>query len=90
MVKRSTIIAGLMVIGVLTAGFSTYSNLTEKPKYTIRYDYTVRYGDTLWDLAAKNSPDDMDIREYMFNLQQINGENITDLKPGQVITLYRY
>lgn len=84
MVKRSTIIAGLMAIGVLTVGFSTYSNLTEKPKYIIRYDYTVRYGDTLWDLAAKNSPDDMDIREYMFNLHQINGENITDLKPGHL------
>lgn len=90
MVKRSAIIAGLLAIGVLTAGFSTYSNLTEKPKYIIRYDYTVRYGDTLWDLAAKNSPDDMDIREYMFNLHQINGENIANRKPGQVITLYRY
>lgn len=90
MVKRSTIIAGLLAIGVLTASFSAYSHMTEKPKYQIRYDYTVRYGDTLWDLAAKNSPDDMDIREYMFNLHQINGENITDIKPGQVITLYRY
>lgn len=90
MVKRSTIIAGLMVIGVLTAGFSTYSNLTEKPKYQIRYDYTVRYGDTLWDLAAKNAPDDMDIREYLHNLYQINGADIVNLKPGQVITLYRY
>lgn len=90
MVKRSTIIAGLVAIGVLTAGFSTYSNLTEKPKYQIRYDYTVRYGDTLWDVAAKNAPDDMDIREYIYNLKVINGGDIPELKPGQVITLYRY
>lgn len=90
MVKRSTIIAGLVAIGVLTAGFSTYSNLTETPKYQIRYDYHVRYGDTLWDVAAKNAPNDMDIREYIYNLKVINGGDITDLKPGQVITLYRY
>lgn len=43
MVKRSTIIAGLVAIGVLTAGFSTYAYMTEKPKYQIRYDYNISY-----------------------------------------------
>lgn len=90
MVKRSTIIAGLMAIGILVTGLTTYSHLTEKPKYQIRYDYRVRYGDTLWDIAAKNAPDDMDIREYLHNLYKINGADIVNLKPGQVITLYRY
>lgn len=90
MVKRSTIIAGLLVIGVLTTSFSAYSHMTEKPKYQIRYDYHVRYGDTLWDIAAKHSPENEDIREYIYNLKVINGGDILDLKPGQTITLYRY
>lgn len=79
-----------MAIGVLTAGFSTYSNLTETPKYQIRYDYHVRYGDTLWDIASKAVPEDMDIRNYICDLKEINQDDIVNLKPGQVITLYRY
>lgn len=84
---KGVLIVGLIGVGILVSGFVYMGH--DKPKYQIRYDYTVRYGDTLWDVAAKNAPDDMDIREYMFNLHQINGENITDIKPGQVITLYR-
>ena len=84
---KGLLIVGLIGVGILVSGFVYMGH--DKPKYQIRYDYTVRYGDTLWDVAAKNAPDDMDIREYMFNLHQINGENITDIKPGQVITLYR-
>lgn len=85
---KGLLIAGLIGAGILVSGFVYMGH--DKPKYQIRYDYTVRYGDTLWDVAAKNAPDDMDIREYMYNLYQINGADIADLKPGQVITLYRY
>lgn len=85
---KGLLIVGLIGVGILVSGFVYMGH--DKPKYQIRYDYTVRYGDTLWDVAAKNAPDDMDIREYMYNLYQINGEDIADLKPGQVITLYRY
>lgn len=85
---RKLMIAGLIGIGILVSGFMYMGH--DKPKYQIRYDYTVRYGDTLWDIAAKNVPEDMDIREYIYNLKVINGEDIADLKPGQVITLYRY
>ena len=82
------LIAGLIGVGILVSGF-VYIGY-DKPKYTIRYDYTVRYGDTFWDIAAKHSPDNEDIREYIYNLKVINGGDILDLKPGQTITLYRY
>lgn len=85
---KRMLIAGLIGAGILVSGFVYIGH--DKPKYTIRYDYTVRYGDTLWDIAAKHSPENEDIREYIYNLKVINGGDILDLKPGQTITLYRY
>ncbi len=91
MVKRSTIIAGLMVIGVLTAGFSAYSHMTEKPKYTIRYDYTVRYGDTLWDIANQFKDESQDVREEVFMIAKFNGLDANKpLQPGTNLRIEVY
>ena len=81
------VIGLLLACGVMASGYAYMSNA---PKITYRYDYTVRYGDTLWDIAAANVPPDEDIREYIYNLKAINDGDIVDLKPGQRIELYYY
>lgn len=81
-------IALLMVI-VFGVGLIALHQISKTPRYQIRYDYTVGYGDTLWGIAAKHAPEGMDIREYIYELQKINGDDVAQLKAGQVITLYR-
>lgn len=86
---KRLIAATVLGVGVLSAGMSACMADT-LPKHQIRYDYTVRRGDTLWDIAAKNAPEAKDIREYIYELKKINGLEGEGIKPGQVLTLYHY
>lgn len=89
--KKSIVVAALVLIALFVSGCAVYSQMTEQKLYQIRYDYRVRYEDTLWDIASKNVPENEDVREYIFNLKEINkGQDIVNLRPGQVITLYKY
>lgn len=89
--RKSIVIAALALIALFASGCAVYSQMTEQKPYQIRYDYRVRYEDTLWDIASKNVPENEDVREYIFNLKEINkGQDIINLRPGQVITLYKY
>lgn len=82
-------IALLMVV-VFGIGMVALHQISKTPRYQIRYDYTVGYGDTLWKIASKHAPKGMDVREYIFELEKINGADVAQLKVGQTITLYRY
>lgn len=50
--------------------------------------YKVRSGDTLWDIAEINCPDEMDIREYIYRIYSQNDISAT-IYPGQVITIFK-
>ena len=50
------------------------------------HEVTVQAGDTLWDIAARNAQSNVDIREVVYAVKEIN--NITDsgaLIPGSKI-----
>ena len=50
--------------------------------------YVVIQGDTLWDIAKKYCPYNMDIREYIDNIKERNGIFDSTLHNGQVIELW--
>ena len=53
--------------------------------------YTVKYGDTLWDIAkdmCSINPEYPDVRVYISEVQEING--IYDIKAGDIISLPYY
>lgn len=54
--------------------------------------YTVREGDTLWEIARENHDrTDDDIRTYVSNLMKLNGiSDARSLRSGSDITLYYY
>jgi len=57
-------------------------------EYEVVDVYQVMPGDTLWGICTQYRPDHMDIREYIYNVEQFN--NCTaDLQVGQIIKLIK-
>ena len=50
-------------------------------------EVTVCAGDTLWDLALEYGSGDVDVRELIYNICQINNIKAADLRAGQIILI---
>ncbi|WP_038151840.1 LysM peptidoglycan-binding domain-containing protein [Veillonella montpellierensis] len=79
----ATIIAAIAT----TIGYAV--NTTRADTVYSTYTYTVRTGDTLWDIAKKNVGNTKDIRWEMYDIQQMNhiNVNVKPLVAGQQLTL---
>ena len=76
---RSTIILILILFGIFCISISQ-----SKKEYV---DYTVERGETLWSIAAERT--DGDIREYIYEIKNINNMTSSELKEGQTIKLLK-
>lgn len=47
----------------------------------------VNYGDTLWTIAAEYAPEDMDVREYIHIIKDINNLNSDSLDIGSKLEI---
>ncbi len=54
---------------------------------TERFEYVVKPGDTLWDIATEYAPKGTDKREYIFNIKKDNGLENSVLQPGMVLEI---
>lgn len=88
---RALIFMMLILVTIFSTGFGM-GRATALPKYEIRYDYTVKNGDTLWTIGKEAVGESEDIRDWVRKVQEINGININEdpLHPGQTLVLYRY
>lgn len=76
---RSTIILILIILGIFCISISK-----EKTEYI---DYTVCEGDTLWDIAKKQT--NGDVRDYIFEIKDINNMKTSELFEGQRLKLIK-
>ncbi len=77
----------ILLIGILFInsflGLSDASGLSDnEDKYM---EFTVSYGDTLWDIADMYMSDDIDLRECVYILCELNEITADNIYPGQVI-----
>jgi uncharacterized protein YpuA (DUF1002 family) len=82
---RFICILALLIIGI------TYTTHTLQTDWTDEYTTTkvyVQSGDTLWSIAEQYVPDGIDIRDYMYEIRELNNMTTSDVYAGDVITVY--
>ncbi|EEP65280.1 LysM domain protein [Veillonella dispar ATCC 17748] len=78
----------LMMLGMcLTVlfGYNMTNPVTDTNTHAVR-EVKVQAGDTMWDIAARTAHKDMDVREMVYAMKELN--NISDsgtLVPGTVL-----
>lgn len=80
-------LAGILLIVVVVIAIRL-SNKEEKG-YELT-NYIVRTGDTLWSIAEKYAPDDMDIREYIYFIEEDNSIENKSIYPEMELKIRRY
>ena len=76
----------LFITTVLLCGWGV--NASVFPGNHVYKEIIVQERDTLWDIAAKETGNRMDIREYIYTVKQLNNiKNSGNLVPGQIIRL---
>lgn len=48
---------------------------------------TIEEGDTLWQIAKSHKPDNIEIREFIYNIKMINDMDTSMIKTGQKIMI---
>lgn len=83
---KKIILLCLFISAILFCGWGVHASLMAGE--TLYETVTVEANDTLWDIAAKKVDDSIDIREYIYEVKQLNHlQNAGELSPGQKLKL---
>ena len=63
------------------------ANATSDPATITEHTYVVRNGDTLWSVARRAYPADLDTRQLVFDIERRNGLASADIRPGESLVL---
>ena len=80
-------IAGILLIVIVIIAIRL-SNKEDKG-YELT-NYIVRTGDTLWSIAETHAPEDMDIREYIYFIEEDNSIESKTIYPEMELKIRRY
>jgi len=50
-------------------------------------NYQIRKGQTLWSIAREYTPSNKDIRQTIYEIEQINDQDLSVIYPGQTIKI---
>lgn len=81
---RALSIISITVVVVLLL-LASAGHATVEPTET--FDYRVKGGDTLWQIAGEYGPRDSDRREVVSIIERLNGIDAGSLQIGQVIEI---
>ena len=77
---------GLLLI-VLFLSLENTTAHTDKEKEII--SYTVSQGDTLWSIAKQQIDEKTDIRQYIYEIKQLNNMTTATIQVGQTIKIIK-
>lgn len=77
--------AFLILVTLITVSFIQVSRVYGYKELSFK-TVTVRYGDTLWDIAGDNVKN-KDIRKYLYDIKQANKLNGNEIYPGDKLII---
>lgn len=88
---QAIIIILVITFGLLATGYLVGVTRTQKAEYEkhkVAITHTVRYGDTLWEIAEMYKPSWEDTRNYICQIQDLNDLPDSRLDVGVSLLLY--
>lgn len=89
----SQIIAGMINASFIIILFLVLIAIMPKKTveaYAMKYEeYVVSNGETLWSIACENKKEKQDVREYVYQLRQLNNIDDCIIVPGQTIKIIK-
>ena len=85
-VNKARFITSMTVIIMFLVLIFSFTRAKENVVYE---DYTVTAGETLWSIASENKKDGQDVREYIYNLQKLNGLDDCMIYQNQTIKIIK-
>lgn len=80
---RSTAILLFLILAIFNI------SIAKDNKETSYIDYTVCKGDTLWTIAGEYKADNKDIRQYIYELKQLNNMTNSNIYEGQELKIIK-
>ncbi len=72
----------IVLWAVVLGNFNSYADKEKDINY---YELTVNYGDSMWSIAKKITPDNMDIRNTIYIICDYNDLETEEIYAGQVL-----
>ncbi|MGI9666494.1 MAG: LysM peptidoglycan-binding domain-containing protein [Acidimicrobiia bacterium] len=82
-IRALSIISITVVVLLLLLASASHATGT----VTDTFDYRVKPGDTLWNIAQEHGPEGLDVRNAVTTIERINGLSGSVLQAGQVIEI---
>ena len=79
------ILIAMSIIGYIT-GINTAHGSTMEQYATVE----ITNGDTLWSIADEYAPEGTDLREFIYEIKELNGLDTSNIMIGQVIRVPMY
>ena len=77
----------IIIIGIIVWITLAIFEVNRDKEYTGCFNYTVLAGDTLWSIASKYCPDDVNIQAYILELKLLNKKEYSDVQVGEVLLI---
>lgn len=82
--RAKIVLTGLCIM-ISAGGYAVYERT---PTEMVEYRYTVKGGDTIWNVAEKFATPEDDIRRIVYNIEKDSGiKKNTYLQPGQELII---
>lgn len=82
--KKILILSFIVIISIF------FVSKKDTPQKMYTEDYTVTAGETLWSIAKDNIDNTKDIREYIYEIRQLNELDDCIIYPNQIIKIIKW